>query len=306
MKKTKAKRTKKYEKNRIAFRYRSDTVSREELAAWVHNSPGPRLVILNTVQSAAVIASDLRDRYGREQVEHLSTALTPEDREIVIKRVKQRLDDCGDTDWTLVATSCVEAGVDFSFRTGFREMASLLSLLQAAGRVGRNGEYPEAEIWSFVLQEDSMLKQNPQLISSIDVLKGYFQKNVKITPELSTKAMNDEIIRDDSCLREIKKLLEFEAAMEFQAIDEKFRVIDSDTVPAVVDPVLVTAISFGKGDWKLLQRKAVSVRRDQMKNWNLKEIATGVYQWTLRYDDFLGYMAGVIDLCKLKNGVLMA
>lgn len=295
-----------YEKNRIAFRYRSDTVSREELAAWVHNSPGPRLVILNTVQSAAVIASDLRDRYGREQVEHLSTALTPEDREIVIKRVKQRLDDCGDTDWTLVATSCVEAGVDFSFRTGFREMASLLSLLQAAGRVGRNGEYPEAEMWSFVLQEDSMLKQNSQLISSIDVLKGYFQKNVKITPELSTKAMNDEIIRDDSCLREIKKLLEFEAAMEFQAIDEKFRVIDSDTVPAVVDPVLVTAISFGKGDWKLLQRKAVSVRRDQMKNWNLKEIATGVYQWTLRYDDFLGYMAGVIDLCKLKNGVLMA
>ena len=295
----------KYEKNRIAFRYRSDTISREELAMWVHNFPGPRLVILNAVQSAAVIASDLRDQYGREQVEHLSTALTPKDREAVIKRVKQRLADRDDTDWTLVATSCVEAGVDFSFRAGFREMASLLSLLQAAGRVSRNGEYPDAEIWSFVLQENSMLKQNPQLAPSIDVLKGYFQKNVKIAPDLSTKAMNDEIIRDDGCLAEIKKLLELEASMEFQSIDEKFHVIDSDTVLAVVDPALAKAISFGKGDWKLLQTKAVSVRRYQIKNWSLKEIADGVYQWTLRYDDFLGYMAGVIDLYKLKNGFLM-
>ena len=117
--------------------------------------------------------------------------------------------------------------------------------------------------------------------------------------------MNDEIIRDSSCLTEIKKLLEYEASMEYQTIDEKFHVIDSDTVPAVVDPALAKAISFGKGDWKLLQKKAVSVRRWRIKDWNLKEIANGVYQWTLRYDDFLGYMAGVIDLCKLKNDVLM-
>ena len=46
--------------------------------------------------------------------------------------------------------------------------------------------------------------------------------------------------------------------MEFQTIDEKFHVIDSDMVPAVVDPALAKAISFGKGDWKLLQKKAVS------------------------------------------------
>ena len=294
-----------YEKNRIAFRYQRGTVSREDLIAWVHNSPGPRLIVLNTIQSAAVIASDLRDRYGRERVEHLSTALTPEDRETTIKRVKQRLRNSGDTGWTLVATSCVEAGVNFSFRTGFREAASLLSLLQAAGRVNRNGEYTDAEMWSFVLQENSMLKQNPQLSTSIDVLKDYFQRDVKITPELSTKAMNDEIIRDGSCLREIKRLLECEAAMQFREINEKFCVIDSATVPAVVDPVLAKAISFGKGDWKLLQKKSVPVRRYQIKNWKLKEIAAGVYQWTLRYDDFLGYMAGVIDLYKLQNDTQM-
>lgn len=61
--------------------------------------------------------------------------------------------------------------------------------------------------------------------------------------------------RDSSCLTEIKKLLEYEASMEYQTIDEKFHVIDSDTVPAVVDPALAKAISFGKGDWKLLPEK---------------------------------------------------
>jgi len=48
------------------------------------------------------------------------------------------LDDKNDDDWTLIATSCVEAGVDFSFKTGVREVASLVSLLQTAGRVNRH------------------------------------------------------------------------------------------------------------------------------------------------------------------------
>ena len=78
--------------------------------------------------------------YGRNQVEHLSTALTARDRARTLARVRQRLRDPSDCDWTLVATSCVEAGVDFSFSVGFRETASLSSLLQASGRVNRNGK----------------------------------------------------------------------------------------------------------------------------------------------------------------------
>ena len=69
-----------YEQNRIAFLYKESPVSRRDLIEWVANSPGPRLLILNTVQSAAVIASDMAQKYGRGCVEHLSTALTPEDR----------------------------------------------------------------------------------------------------------------------------------------------------------------------------------------------------------------------------------
>lgn len=41
----------------------------------------------------------------------------------------------------MVATQCVEAGVDFDFPNGAREYAPLDSVIQAAGRVNRNGTY---------------------------------------------------------------------------------------------------------------------------------------------------------------------
>lgn len=284
-----------YEQNRIMYRRNSKPLNRYELIEWVQKAAGPRLLILNTVQSAAVIASDISEKYGRQCVEHLSTSLTPEDRDRTINRIKQRLDDPSDTDWTLVATSCVEAGVDFSFRTGFREISSLLSLLQAAGRVNRHGKYADAQMWSFSLQDDSMLTRNKSLESASAVLCSYFENGVSIVPELSTRSMNDEIIRDDSCMKTIKYLLEQENSMQFQTLDREFEVIDSDTVPAVVDAALAKAIASGGGDWCTLQKKSVSIRRYKVKSWNMKPIAGDVYQWTLGYDDFLGYMYGVLN-----------
>lgn len=293
-----------YEHDRIVFTWRAETVSRKELIEWVQSAPGPRLLILNTVQSAAVIADDLAVTYGRECVEHLSTALTPEDRSAVIERVKARLEDKSDANWTLVATSCVEAGVDFSFRTGFRELSSLLSLLQAAGRVNRHGLFQGAEMWSFSLQEDSMLKQNPALADSREVLRDYFNKGIRIVPELSSQSMNDEIIRGDTCINTMKRLMDLEACMQFQTINDEFEMIDSNTACAVVDISLAKSIAYGKGDWQSLQKKAVSIRREKVREWNLKEIAAGVYQWTLGYDSFLGYMRGVLDVEKQKHDIL--
>ena len=294
-----------YEKGRISFPWRSEPVKRGELVQWIQSSPGPRLLILNTVQSAAVIASDLCTAYGRECVEHLSTALTPEDRERVIQRVRDRLDDDCDTNWTLVATSCVEAGVDFSFQTGFRELSSLLSLLQAAGRVNRHGLTQNAEMWSFILGEDSMLKSNPALEDARRVLQKYFGEGIDIVPELSTRSMNDEINQNDSYLPEIQQLMTLEMEMQFKCVETRFNVIDNDTVCAVVDEAFARSITYGNGDWRTLQKKAVSIRRYDIQRWNMEEIAKGVYQWTLGYDSFLGYMSGVLALERSKNDILI-
>lgn len=283
-----------YESSRVTFRWREKPIGRKELAEWVQEAPGPRLLILNTVQSAAVIAADMAAEFGQTHVEHLSTALTPEDSGNTIDRIRRRLADPDDADWTLVATSCVEAGVDFSFRTGFREISSLLSLLQAAGRVNRHGRNTEAVMWSFSLQDDSMLPKNPTLDVSAAVLRSYFQKRLPITPELSTRSMQDELVRDDSCMSAICDFAELEAAQQFRTLAQKFRVIDQKTVLAVPDDSMASAIAEGRASWQELQRHAVSVRKEKIVLWHLREIADGIYQWTLGYDSFLGYMHGVL------------
>ena len=283
-----------YESSRITFRWREKPIGRKELPKWVQEAPGPRLLILNTVQSAAVIAADMAAEFGQTHVEHLSTALTPEDRGNTIDRIRRRLADPDDADWTLVATSCVEAGVDFSFRTGFREISSLLSLLQAAGRVNRHGRNTEAVMWSFSLQDDSMLPKNPALDVSAAVLRSYFQKRLPITSELSTRSMQDELVRDDSCMSAICDFAELEAAQQFRTLAQKFRVIDQKTVLAVPDDSMASAIAEGRASWQELQRHAVSVRKEKIVLWHLREIADGIYQWTLGYDSFLGYMHGVL------------
>ena len=283
-----------YESSRFRFRWREKPIGRKELPKWVQEAPGPRLLILNTVQSAAVIAADMAAEFGQTHVEHLSTALTPEDRGNTIDRIRRRLADPDDADWTLVATSCVEAGVDFSFRTGFREISSLLSLLQAAGRVNRHGRNTEAVMWSFSLQDDSMLPKNPALDVSAAVLRSYFQKRLPITPELSTRSMQDELVRDDSCMSAICDFAELEAAQQFRTLAQKFRVIDQKTVLAVPDDSMASAIAEGRASWQELQRHAVSVRKEKIVLWHLREIADGIYQWTLGYDSFLGYMHGVL------------
>jgi CRISPR-associated endonuclease/helicase Cas3 len=51
----------------------------------------------------------------------------------------------------------------------------------------------------------------------------------------------------------------------------------------------------GRGNWREIQKKSVSIRLTKIKPWNLRELAKGVYQWTRHYDPFLGYMDGVIN-----------
>lgn len=281
-----------YEANRISFLYKPQPLDRTQLVKWVASEPGPRLVIMNTVQSAAVIAEDMRAHYGEGQthkVMHLSTALEAEHRDKTIQTIKRRLKDKNDTDWTLVATSCVEAGVDFSFKTGFRELASLLSLLQAAGRVNRHGMDAAAVIWTFKMCKDTMLTDNKGIVDAAYVLKLYFEKGVSISPELGTKSIKDELQRQT-----VSDLLAAESVLNFPEVQEKFRVIEDDTVLVVADAALKAQLRCGGCDWKAIQRKTISVQRCKAEVLHLQPIIDGVYDWNLGYDDFVGIMRGVL------------
>jgi CRISPR/Cas system-associated endonuclease/helicase Cas3 len=282
-----------YENNRIVYKYDLTPKNATELANWVSQFCGPRLLILNTVQSAAVVAEQMNTCFGRKCVEHLSTALTAEDRDETLERVKKRLKNTNDNDWTLVATSCVEAGVDLSFRTGFREIGSLCSLLQAAGRVNREGKNLNAEMWSFCLADHFMLKTNPGMNDSARVLRRYFEKKKEIVPSLCTDAIKEEL-RLQGTTDPFQKLIAYESSQRFPCVEKNYRVITSDTCLAVVDSSIVEKIKLGAINWQEIQKHSVRIPKYKLEEAHIPKVLGEIYQWNLKYDTFLGYMAGII------------
>lgn len=293
-----------YEHKRIIYKSDLQPKNTSELAKWIKDFPGPRLVILNTVQSAAILANYFSENYGRDHVEHLSTALTSNDRKLTLKKVNLRLNDKKDDDWTLIATSCVEAGMNFSFRNGFRELGSLSSLLQASGRVNRNGEYDSSEMWTFCISEDGKLKLNPGLKQAGKVLKGYFEDCITIVPELTTKSISDEIALY-GLSGKYKKLVINEEIQNFIQVENDFKVIDSDTRIVIVNSNIAKRMKYESVDWRELQKVSVQISKYKLDECKTPIIFDNIYQWNLEYNDFLGYMAGIISLQKYKGKALI-
>ncbi len=293
-----------YENNRISYHCDLFPKSTAELAEWISKFPGPRLVILNTVQSAAVLADYFSEHFGREHVEHLSTALTANDRSNTLERVKKRLASRKDTDWTLIATSCIEAGVNLSFRNGFRELGALVSLLQASGRVNREGLLDDAEMWTFCILEDGMLRLNPGLKDAAAVLKRYFEEDRTITPDLSTQSLADEIALY-GLSKKHGNLVTAEKLRRFPQVEEDFKVIDSNSCLVVVDPAVAKRLQYGKVDWQELQKVSVQIAKYKLDELRTPMIMDHIYRWNLEYDGFLGYMAGIVKLKKYRGEAII-
>ncbi len=294
-----------YETERVSYRYHSERLGEDSIVDFVAALPGPRIVILNTVQSAAVAALAYKNKFGRKSVEHLSTALCPNDRKRTLDRVKLRLANSGDKNWTLFATSCIEAGVDLSFRTGVREMGSFVSLLQIAGRVNREGTVKDAEVWTICLAESGLFKHHPGLKEAIQVLKEYCESKAPIIPSFCTEALKKEIRLTGRFLNELHKK---EEQMRFPQVEKEFRVIADDTRIVVVDESLVQRLEkYEPVDWREMQSGSVQIWGYRLDSLRIPEVVRrpGIYKWNLGYDDFVGYMAAILKVesfTKFING----
>lgn len=294
------------EQERVIFRTKSKVLDLDSLVKWVGKYPGPRVLVLNTVQSAAAVAREMASQYGSENVEHLSTSLTPVDRDTTLNRVIQRLSDKTDDNWSLVATSCVEAGVDLSFRIGFRERASLMSLLQLGGRVNRGHERDGAEVWDFQIIPGHLLRPHPKLATAARVLGELFREG-KVASEFCKEALKREIRWDNAISDELIRAESTGDARnaDFPKVAELFKVIDTKTVTVVVAQNLQEQLR--KGKWcgrEELQKHSVQIWGWRVEELRLEEFKRfpNVYGWRLLYDDFLGYMAGLLPDIELVSG----
>jgi CRISPR-associated endonuclease/helicase Cas3 len=293
-----------YERNRVLFKTVEEPLSVAGLLEHVAAKPGPRLVVLNTVQNAAVVAREFRKSGRFAEVFHLSTALTPADRETTFAAVKGRIEREPDGNWVLVGTSCIEAGMDLDFATGFREMASLASLLQCSGRVNRSGGRTGSEMVSFRFGEEEGINRNRGMQEAPQVLRKLLASDEPVSAELCTEALRRELRLDPTSESLLAKIAAAESLMDFPGVEEKFRIISADTRTVLVDEDVIRRIeNFEPVDWREIQRKSVQIwayRIDELRMPQL-ERHPGVYKWHLAYSPFLGYMEGILDDAEFRR-----
>jgi CRISPR-associated endonuclease/helicase Cas3 len=101
------------------------------------------LCIVNLKRHARVIAEGLRKTFASEKKKitglyHLSTALCPTHRLVVLEKIAEALNPEKPKPCRLIATQCIEAGVDLDFPRAYRALGPFDAIAQAAGRCNRN------------------------------------------------------------------------------------------------------------------------------------------------------------------------
>lgn len=197
------------------------------------------LCIVNTRKHAKGLFDGLAPLVG-EGCFHLSTLMCPAHRKEVLHTIRGRLEN-GES-CRVVSTQVMEAGIDVDFPVGYRAVAGLDSIIQAAGRVNREGKRSSGELYVFEPQTP-FIKKTPTFVKqgadvsetvlrehaadpfSIQAINAYFKMLYTLHNERSFDA------------REILPCFEKglgEPNFDFKTAAERFKLIDNDTVPVVI------------------------------------------------------------------------
>ncbi len=206
-------------------------MSLNDVAGHLTESPQV-LCIVNTRKSARALYR-LLPQEGRF---HLSTLMLPEDRRRVLALVRARLRE--GLPCRLVATSLVEAGVDLDFPCGWREETGLDSLLQAAGRVNREGVNAAADS---VLNVFRLADSRPagQISQRASVSRGIFRLHGDVTSPDAIAAYFQELygVKGAEALDTInalKRLNVPSCLFPFDQIAREFHLIRDAALPVVI------------------------------------------------------------------------
>lgn len=123
---------------RVHVSWRHDSPVELEVLASELRDKDKVLCIVNLKRHAETLAQTLLNS-GAKGVRHLSTNMCPAHRLAVLDDVRERLKTESPRKVRLIATQCIEAGVDIDFPTVYRALAPLEAIAQAAGRCNRNG-----------------------------------------------------------------------------------------------------------------------------------------------------------------------
>ena len=109
---------------------------------------------------------------------------------------------------------------------------------RSTGRINRNNEYEEAEVWDFQLVTGGLVNVNPALEDSAEILGEFFKKDL-VSPEHCTDALKAEILQTRRT--DLNKELDEgrSHASNFPQVEKLFRVIETETRTVVISNSLV-------------------------------------------------------------------
>jgi CRISPR-associated endonuclease/helicase Cas3 len=205
----------------------------------------------------------------------------------------------------------VEAGVDFSFRTAFRESWGLVNLLQIAGRASRSGEFDDAEVWDFRHEADNGLSLHPQAKLSRRILEQIFAecaaRNRQPGPDDCTEAIQREILQDHGeKASRMEEIFRAEQDADYPQVAKLCRIIDAATQTVVVEEALIRRLENPDRsqwpNWREMMLGSVQLWANRLDaaTLPLKPLGHGgeLWMWIGEYNSFLGYMAGVLPLMR--------
>ncbi|MGE4373096.1 MAG: CRISPR-associated helicase Cas3' [Xanthobacter sp.] len=233
---------------RVTLEMRPAPLSDEELVAELAGWD-QCLVIVNGRRHARALYEAALEA-DMEGVLHLSTRQTAADRSRLLADIRTRL--AAGKPCRVIATSVIEAGVDVSFPRVWRAIAGLDSIIQAAGRLNREGKWakedsritvfipteakPPKEIEQHVAALTLVIKKHADLLSKA-AIKAYFeevywQKNKGLDRISLEKGQTGSVLGQFSAdLRGTHPRTDF----AYRTVGENFRMIENAMLPVIIN-----------------------------------------------------------------------
>lgn len=150
-----------------------------QLVDYIGNHPQKDiLTIVNTKKAALETFKFICNEINTKEIDiyFLTTLITPYERKEIIRRIKRE----SKNQKVIISTQLVEAGVDISVNTVFRQISPLDSIIQAAGRSNRYNEKSGiSEVYIYDIEDfrraSNLIYGNDLLIKTENVLEEFEQ-----------------------------------------------------------------------------------------------------------------------------------
>ncbi len=219
----------------MARRVRTDwrlqnTSALEEIAAEMAEKDNACMIV--NLRSHAQKAYDaLKCLCNSEDVYLLTTDLCPAHRTKILDEIRQKLRE--QRPCYLIATQCIEAGVDISFDVLYRALAPLESIIQAAGRCNRNDARKRGSFTVFI-PEECRLYPDPFYQQAANAVLTLAARHAIDINDLSDIREYYGILYGSGTIYEKKELTDAVERMDFQGVAQAYRLIEDDQLQILV------------------------------------------------------------------------